>query len=94
MMQKQIKLNIKVKEWAQAHNCWVTKDYKPGDLLLFNFNGKNTPKHIHPMNLLLVVEQLGPSVEVERCEKHLEISEEKPVQRLADMDLLETGYQS
>ena len=36
----------KVKEWAQAHNCWVTKDYKPGDLLLFNFNGKNTPKHI------------------------------------------------
>ena len=35
-----------MKEWAQAHNCWVTKDYKPGDLLLFNFNGKNTPKHI------------------------------------------------
>ena len=36
----------KVKEWAQTHNCWVTKHYKPGDLLLFNFNGKNTPKHI------------------------------------------------
>ena len=36
----------KVKEWAQAHNCLVTKDYKPGDLLLFNFNSQNTPKHI------------------------------------------------
>ena len=36
----------KVKEWAQAHNCWVTKNYQPGDLLMFNFSGGNTTKHI------------------------------------------------
>jgi hypothetical protein len=36
----------KVKEWAQANGCWVTKNYQPGDLLMFNFKGTNVTQHI------------------------------------------------
>ena len=36
----------KVKEWAQQHGCWVTKNYQPGDLLMFNFKGTNVTQHI------------------------------------------------
>ena len=33
----------KVKEWAQAHNCWVTKNYQIGDIVIFQW--KNGSRH-------------------------------------------------
>lgn len=36
----------KVRAYAKASGCWVTGDYQPGDLLLFDWNGDGSPQHI------------------------------------------------
>lgn len=36
----------KVRAYAKASGCWVTGDYQPGDLLLFDWNGDSSPQHI------------------------------------------------
>ena len=36
----------KVMKYAKDSGCWVTKDYKAGDLLLFDWNGDGVPEHI------------------------------------------------
>ena len=35
-----------LKTYAQKHGQWVTKDYRPGDLVMFNFSGGTAPKHV------------------------------------------------
>lgn len=35
-----------LRNWAKPKGQWVTKDYKPGDLIMFNFSGGTAPKHI------------------------------------------------
>ena len=32
--------------WAKSHKQWVTKGYKRGDLLLYDWNGDGKPEHI------------------------------------------------
>lgn len=36
----------KVMKYAKDSGCWVTNDYKVGDLLLFDWNGDGVPEHI------------------------------------------------
>lgn len=36
----------KVMKYAKDSGCWVTNDYKAGDLLLFDWNGDGVPEHI------------------------------------------------
>ena len=33
-------------QYAKQHKLWVTKDYKPGDLILFNFDSDSAAEHI------------------------------------------------
>ena len=35
-----------LKKYAIANNQWVTSNYKVGDLVMMNFNGKTTPQHV------------------------------------------------
>ena len=35
-----------VESWAKSHNQWVEYGYKPGDLLLFDWNGDKVADHI------------------------------------------------
>lgn len=35
-----------VEHYAKAHNQWFTKDFKPGDCILFNFQGGTLAGHI------------------------------------------------
>lgn len=30
---------------AQAAGCWITKGYRPGDIVMYNFKGKAAPEH-------------------------------------------------
>lgn len=39
-----------VMSWARNHGQWVTSDYAPGDLLLYDFNGDGKPSHIGIMS--------------------------------------------
>lgn len=32
--------------WAKSNKLWITKGYKPGDLLLYDWNGDGKPEHI------------------------------------------------
>lgn len=32
--------------WAKSNKQWVTKGYKPGDLILYDWNGDGRPEHI------------------------------------------------
>jgi len=46
-----------VRDWAQAHGQWVTEDYRPGDIVLYNWNSDDELDHIG-----LVVEAHGNSL--------------------------------
>lgn len=35
-----------LRNWARPKNQWVTKNYKVGDLIMFNFSGGTAPQHI------------------------------------------------
>ena len=35
-----------LKSYAQKNGQWITKDYLPGDLVMFNFSGGTAPKHV------------------------------------------------
>jgi hypothetical protein len=32
--------------WAKKYGLWVTSDYRPGDLVVYNWSGGTAPKHI------------------------------------------------
>lgn len=36
----------KLMAWAKEQKHWVTSDYKPGDIVMFNFDGASAPKHM------------------------------------------------